>query len=196
MNQGDRILSALKKGECGAFKMFFSEYYDVLVLFASGILKDTCVAEDLVQDCFADMWEKRLFMQISGNLDGYMFHMVRNASLNKIREEQRRKVRYEKVVSEVTEDGEIKDNDDAQEKTRMLYAAINELPLERRRIFMMVCAEGMTYQKTADQLGVSINTVRTQMCRSVKFLREKLKNRDFSSLLCFWVKVIKHRFSR
>lgn len=56
----------------------------------------------------------------------------------------------------------------------------------------MICAEGMKYQDVADALGVSINTVRTQMGRSMKFLREKLKDQVFSSLLCFWLKVWKH----
>ena len=55
----------------------------------------------------------------------------------------------------------------------ILYAAINQLPLERRRVFMMICAEGMKYQDVADALGFSINTVRTQMGRSMKFLRER-----------------------
>ena len=56
---------------------------------------------------------------------------------------------------------------------------------------MMICAEGMKYQDVADTLGVSINTVRTQMGRSMKFLREKLKDQVFTSLLCFWMKVKK-----
>lgn len=59
MNRSEEILAALKKGEKSAFQAFFSEYYEVLVLFATGILKDVDAAEDVVQDCFVNVWENR-----------------------------------------------------------------------------------------------------------------------------------------
>lgn len=190
MNRSEEILAALKKGEKSAFQAFFSEYYEVLVLFATGILKDVDAAEDVVQDCFVNVWENRHFEKLSNGLDRYMFHLVKNAALNDLRGTQRRELRHEKVMAEMALENE-NGGEGKLHEMEILYAAINQLPLERRRVFMMICAEGMKYQDVADTLGVSINTVRTQMGRSMKFLREKLKDQVFTSLLCFWMKVKK-----
>lgn len=188
MNRAQEILSALKKQEKDAFKIFFLEYYDVLVLFATGILKDVNEAEDIVQACFLNIWENHKYEHLTDGLDRYMFRSVKNAALNDLRGLQRRELRHEKAMAEYEFIKEIQKEEEPF-NTEILYAAINQLPPERRRIFMLICAQGMKYQEVADQLKISINTVRTQMGRSVKFLREKLKNQSFSILLFFRLKL-------
>lgn len=189
MNRSGEILVALKKGEKSAFKAFFSEYYDVLVLFATGILKNVDTAEDVVQDCFVNVWENRHFERLTDGLDRYMFHLVKNAALNELRGAQRRELRHEKVMAEMPLNTEVEDGYGEQDEMEALYTAINQLPPDRRRVFMMISAEGMKYQDVADALGISINTVRTQMGRSLKFLRESLKGQLFTSLLFLWLKM-------
>lgn len=189
MNRSGEILVALKKGEKSAFKAFFSEYYDVLVLFATGILKNVDTAEDVVQDCFVNVWENRHFERLTDGLDRYMFHLVKNAALNELRGAQRRELRHEKAMTEMPLNTEVEDGYGEQDEMEALYTAINQLPPDRRRVFMMISAEGMKYQDVADALGISINTVRTQMGRSLKFLRESLKGQLFTSLLFLWLKM-------
>ncbi|MBC5620357.1 MULTISPECIES: RNA polymerase sigma-70 factor [Butyricimonas] len=187
MKRAEEILAALKNGEEKAFKTFFSEYHDVLVLYATNILKDVDAAEDVVQDCFMNVWENSLYDNLSNGLDKYMFHLVKNAALNELRGSKRREARHEKMMAEMPVVEMMKE--DEQTEIDILYTTINQLPPERRRIFMMVCAEGKKYQEVADQLQISINTVRTQLMRSLKFLREKLKEQMFSILLFCWKKV-------
>lgn len=189
MNRSGEILVALKKGEKSAFKAFFSEYYDVLVLFATGILKNVDTAEDVVQDCFVNVWENSHFERLTDGLDRYMFHLVKNAALNELRGAQRRELRHEKAMTEMPLNTEVEDGYGEQDEMEALYTAINQLPPDRRRVFMMISAEGMKYQDVADALGISINTVRTQMGRSLKFLRESLKGQLFTSLLFLWLKM-------
>ena len=86
----DRILAALKSGEENAFKEFFMEYHDILVLFATHILKNVDAAEDVVQECFMNIWENSLFNRLSNGLDKYMFQLVKNAALNDLRGSKRR----------------------------------------------------------------------------------------------------------
>ncbi len=181
MKRAEEILAALKNGEKKAFKTFFSEYHDVLVLYATNILKDVDAAEDVVQDCFMNVWENSLYDNLSDGLDKYMFHLVKNAALNDLRGSKRREARHEKMMAEIPTVEIMKE--DEQTEIEILYSAINQLPPERRRIFMMICAEGKKYQEVADQLQISINTVRTQLMRSLKFLREKLKEQMISILL-------------
>ena len=66
-----------------------------------------------------------------------------------------------------------------------MYKVIDLLPEERRNVFLLVFVEGMSYQEVADQLQISKNTVKTQLSRSLKFLRETLKDRYNAFLLFF-----------
>ena len=169
-----------KNPEEETFKTFFLKYHDVLVLYAASILKNVDAAEDVVLGCFVQAWESSLYKKLSDGLDKYMFHVVKNAALNELRDCKRRKTRHEKMMEGMPV-AEI-----MQTEIDVLYFAINQLPPERRRIFMMVYAEGKKYKEVAEHLQISINTVRTQLSRSLKFLREKLEGHMFTILLlCF-----------
>ncbi|MDR2131400.1 MAG: RNA polymerase sigma-70 factor [Odoribacteraceae bacterium] len=187
MNRPEEILHALKTGEQGAFKAFFEEYHDSLLLFATSILKDVDAAEDVVQESFVNFWVGRRFEQVSGALDHYIFRAVRNEALQYLRDRQRRALRHASLAPGIETDASRIEEEIALETDR-LYAAIHRLPEERRRIFMMICVEGMKYQEVADRLGISINTVKKQMERAFHFLREVLKNQPFSALLLFFLK--------
>lgn len=178
----------MKKTQEKTFKTFFLKYYDVLVLYATNILKNVDAAEDVVLNCFVHIWENSLYENLSDRLDKYMFKAVKNAALNDLRDSKRRKARHEKMMEEMPV-AEIMQEDE-QAEIEILYLTINLLPPERRRIFMMVYAEGKKYKEVADQLQISINTVRTQWTRSLKFLREKLGEQEFTILLFFFKKSI------
>ena len=162
-------------------------FSDGVYRFILKMCKSKEMAEDVVQDCYMNVWENSLYNNLSDGLDKYMFHLVKNAALNELRGSKRREVRHEKMMAEMPVVEMMKE--DEQTEIDILYTTINQLPPERRRIFMMVCAEGKKYQEVADQLQISINTVRTQLMRSLKFLREKLKEQMFSILLFCWKKV-------
>lgn len=178
----------MKKTQEKTFKTFFLKYYDVLVLYATNILKNVDAAEDVVLNCFVHIWENSLYENLSDRLDKYMFKAVKNAALNDLRDSKRRKARHEKMMEEMPV-AEIMQEDE-QAEIEILYLTINLLPPERRRIFMVVYAEGKKYKEVADQLQISINTVRTQLTRSLKFLREKLGEQEFTILLFFFKKSI------
>lgn len=182
------ILIGLKKGQEVAFRGLFDAYYDELVLFAHHILKDPEAAEDVVQECFVDFWTHRRFENMTEGLDKYLFQAVKHASLNYIRGCQRRERRHELAVKYGAEDAEVGRIE--EEEIEALYLAIHQLPEDRRKIFMMICLGGKKYQEVADMLGISINTVKTQMGRSFQFLRSALKNHRFSLILL----VVWHRW--
>ena len=87
----------MKKTQEKTFKTFFLKYYDVLVLYATNILKNVDAAEDVVLNCFVHIWENSLYENLSDRLDKYMFKAVKNAALNDLRDSKRRKARHEKI---------------------------------------------------------------------------------------------------
>lgn len=177
----DEILNGLKEGRPAIFRQLFDIYYDELVLFANHLLNDPQAAEDVVQDCLVDFWVNKRFQILTGGLNKYLFQSVKHAALNYLRGSRRREQRHKQA----TRDG-LFSNDRTEmeeEEIEILYAAIHQLPEERKKIFMMVCLEGKKYQEVADILNISINTVKTQMGRAFQYLRSKLKGREFSLFL-------------
>ena len=187
MDRHDEILNMLKRGDEGAFRIFFDEYYGLLVLFATSILNDVDEAEDLVQECFVNFWISRRFEGISGSLNTYLHQMVKHSAMNHLRNHKRRKSRQDEAIQEIYKDEEQNTEEHAQ-NFDLLYETIDRLPEERRRIFKMICVEGLKYQEVSERLGISINTVKTQMGRAFKFLRDALKDHTFSMLLHFFLK--------
>ena len=155
-----------KNPEEETFKTFFLKYHDVLVLYAASILKNVDAAEDVVLGCFVQAWESSLYKKLSDGLDKSRLLLLASALL--LSAEMAMAQDYSVPVSEKNEKmmegmpvAEIM-HEDEQTEIDVLYFAINQLPPERRRIFMMVYAEGKKYKEVAEHLQISINTVRTQ----------------------------------
>ena len=162
MGNNEEILLLFRKNEQQGFRLLYASFYDPLILFATQLLGDAEEAADVVQECFVDFWANRRFNSLRGSLEHYLYSAV--------------KIREELYDEEEGVDPEL---------VEKLYRSMESLPEERRRILHMVCMEGMKYQEVAAQLGVSINTVKTQMGRSLQFLRKALKTDDYLTLLFF-----------
>ncbi len=183
MGRAEIILSLFKTNEEEAFKLLFETYHDTLLLYANQMLDDPEAAKDVVQNCFVDFWIHRRFASLPNGLEQYIFQSVKHATLNHLRGEKRRKKYY--IAAEEDENNAI-NSEEVSWNDEALYKALNELPDERRKIFLMICLEGMKYQEVAEKLQISINTVKKQMGRSFKFLREKLQKNIFITLLLLW----------
>ncbi len=178
----DILDELLRSGRRKAYEAFFKKYYQDLFLWANSIVKDAEAAEDIVQDFFVDFWEKKRFKGVTTNLQSYIFRSVRNTCLNYIEREQKLLHDIEHLEEK---EAPPKANANIIENSQLIYSAINELPERCREVFILCCVNGYTYNEAAEDLGVTINTVRTHMVRAFKFLREKLKSPHQFYLLFF-----------
>lgn len=169
----DILNELLRTGSKKAYEAFFKKYYQDLFLWANSILKDSDAAEDIVQEFFVDFWEKKRFKSVTSNLQSYIFRSIRNSCLNYIKREQKLSHDIEHLEEK---ESAPKVNMEMLENSQEIYSAINELPEKCREVFILCCVNGHTYNEAAEDLGVTINTVRTHMVRAFKFLREKLKS--------------------
>ncbi len=184
MNPSDAILNAFQKDESGAFRLLFDRYYDNLLLYCYHILNDLGTAEDIVQDCFFCLWDSKRLNSFTGDLDRFIFKMVKNRSYLFLKENKKRYDIQSSLAQEEEEflyDTPEKD----QEEIELLYNTIDQLPDKCRKVFLMACLNDKTYQEIANELGTSINTVKTQMKTALKFLRENLQEELFFTLLLF-----------
>lgn len=184
MELSEALLQGLKSGKEQAYKRLFCTYFVDLVMYAHSIVKNRELAEDLVQELFVDFWYERKYTHITSKLDSYLYRSVKNSCLNHLRDEKRRAERL--IAMEPEEAEEAKLFSDERDEKEAIYQAVQQLPGQCKLIFTLCCLEGSTYQQVADRLGVSINTVRTQMGRAFKSLRNSLNKEDFSTILFFF----------
>ncbi len=184
LGKEDLILQMFKVAEKKAFQLLYDTYYETLVLFANQVTGDSQAAEDIVQDCLVKFWISKRYRTLESGLDKYMFQAVKFSSLNYVRGDKRKKILHDHVIRE-TMFGDEEVEDENVEILEVVYKVIDLLPEERRNVFLLVFVEGMSYQEVADQLQISKNTVKTQLSRSLKFLRETLKDRYNAFLLFF-----------
>lgn len=177
----DTIFEDLRSGSKEAVELFFRTYYQDLFLWAYSIVEDAKAAEDCVQEFFLDFLQKKRYEDVKGNMQTYIFRSVKNKCINYINR-AKKLVRDSESMDKSVFQPDVSDNSKDYQK---IYASINLLPEKCKEIFMYCCVYGYTYNEAAEELGVSINTVRTQITRAFKFLRERLKSSDFVCFIAF-----------
>lgn len=170
-NAEQKLLEQVKAGDESAFKKLFYLYGDKFYLWAFKLVQNTSAAEDLVQDFFIRYWEKREILSFTPSFSAYAYKALYNASLNYIRDNERFVHGYEITIDLVDMDVE---EEDVSELQRLLQKAIDELPERCKKIFVMATLEKKKYAEVADQLGISVNTVKVQVSKAYRLLRKKI----------------------
>lgn len=141
-----------------------------MCLYALHYLGDSDMAEDVVQECFATLWEKLEAGLAVANRRAYLYMTVRNRCLDQLR---RKGMQTESLKPYDTYG--IIDDDDAQERSQIearLWTAIDSLPEKCREVFLMSKRDGLKYEEIATELGISENTVRNQISKALKMLKD------------------------
>lgn len=168
------IIQKFVDGDMNAFEKIFREYARGMQLTALGIYEDTDVAEDAVQETFVYLWNHRGVIKSGESLEGYLYASVKHYVLNYLRHQHVRQEKEEDIAREQEWLGHqnSEEYEDIEEKIKAVRAVIDLLPESCRKIFVMTVIEGMSYADAADELGVSLNTVKSQ----VKIAYKKIKN--------------------
>ena len=155
----------MKTISASEFEAQFKSLYRPLCLLALRYTDRIDEAEDIVQQAFADVWDKSVAGLFIGNLKAYLFQAVRNRSLDAVQSANR-----ETPLDELPDDTPDLSGDEAMaraERDARLWQAIDDLPAERRRIFLMAKRDGLSYREIADELRLSIKTVENQMSKAL-----------------------------
>ena len=152
------------------FDGLFRYNYRPLCLYAMHYLQDVDLSEDIVQESYAALWEKLQEGADVFNRKSYLYMMVRNRCLDHLR---KKGIPTESLKPYDTYG--IIDDDDAQERSHTearLWTAIDSLPEKCREVFILSKRDGMKYEEIAEELGLSVNTVRNQISKALKVLKE------------------------
>ncbi|ULQ53555.1 RNA polymerase sigma-70 factor [Flavihumibacter fluvii] len=177
---GDQLLRT-DKGIMN-FEEVFKSHFKNLHAYAVTLLKDEANAEEMVQNVFCRLWEKKEQLDIHSSATAYLYRAVYHECLNFLKHQKVKAAYNSFMLSRPTNElapasGKLQ----LGELEWHISKALEELPDQCRTIFQMSRYEELKYQEIADKLGLSIKTVENQMGKALRIMREKLV--DFLPLL-------------
>ncbi|WP_321286719.1 RNA polymerase sigma-70 factor [uncultured Sunxiuqinia sp.] len=177
----------LKEGSKDAFRILYGRYGIKIHRFAYSYLKSEHDAEELVQDVFLKLWDKRLLLDGSGNIRSYIFKVAVNSIYDFIRRKNVEQAFHEfasgkDILTEGTWD-EVVYND----MLAQIHRLMDKMPEQRRRIFKLSRENGLSNDEIAASLGLSKRTVENQLYRATAFLKENLPQNSAFAMLFFYL---------
>ncbi|MDI5887250.1 RNA polymerase sigma factor [Flavobacterium yafengii] len=171
------LLNLLKEDDQLAFTEIFERYSKILVNHAYKMLGNRDEANDVVQEVFLSIWNKRYELTLTGSLSSYLYKATKNRILNHIAHE---KVvsRYADSISNFIENSYVLADSNLREKEleAIIAREIALLPEKMREVFLLRKVEELSYDEIALQLNITDKTAKQQVYNSLKILRGKLKS--------------------
>ncbi|MFC1724158.1 RNA polymerase sigma factor [candidate division KSB1 bacterium] len=162
------------KGDAGAFKDLFDKYSVPLLDFAFSYLKDSQLAEDIVQDVFVNIWLKKENLNPELSIKSYLYKAVQNQVFKHYRRLKLVQKASEYMVLNVEQTENPDESFDKNELSKIVQGSVEKLPDKCREIFILNRYHDLKYAEIAEIQNISINTVKTQMGRAFKMLRKEL----------------------
>lgn len=151
------------------FEEYFRKLYLPLGMYALRIVDDADDAEDLVVETFLKTWHQ---VEEGGEIDNFkafLYRVVRNECISFLR--RKKETVGVEFIPEVDEE-----TVDTSERDAEIWKAIDQLPEKCREVFLLSKCDGLTNEEIAEELGISIKTVKNQMTKAFSRLREALSS--------------------
>ena len=165
-----------------AFRYLFEHYYPSLCLFAKRFIDDRETREDIVQEVFFRLWDKRKQITVMSSAQNYLLTSVRNLCLNYLRRQETQQS-FEKSLFDQPEDEEGDRLIQLRELEELLAQTLALMPPEYRLAFELNRMEGKSLDEVAQQMGVSTRTVERYRDKALALLHTELK--DYLPLFLF-----------
>lgn len=166
------LLQKISDGDQNGFKEFYQMQFFKLYQFAYSFVHSKETAEEIINDVFLNLWQKRAALNAIGNINVYLYVSVKNACLNFLR---RNNPSFTVSLDELCVDHFQLVADPElvliqREQQKQMREAIEQLPPRCRMIFKLIKEDGLSYKEVASILDISIKTVDSQLCIALKKL--------------------------
>ncbi len=174
------LLGRVADGDREAFQALFEQYWPKVYRKSLHLLKSPDLAQDLAQEVFIKVWEKRGQFRTIGNFDAYLFVLVKNLFVDYLR----KKLITEVPIAEMQEDSLPVDGDDAQtsmenrELEHLMHRAIENLPAQLQTAFRLSRFEGLTHRQIALEMKITKITSQNYLARALLHIRGFLNSRQ------------------
>lgn len=174
MNFPEHYVRKLRNGDRKAFQVLYAEMFPKLCVFAHKYVKDRDACVDIVQDVFTRLWDNRSAIKNDSAMSSYLFTSVKNTALNYLKRSNAR-VKIHQKFTDMNSESMYEYRLLEQEVYANVYNYIKTLP-QRSREVMLLTLHGVSNTGIEEELGISVNTVKTLKKHAYKKIKEKFKN--------------------
>lgn len=171
----NELVALMQAGNQTAFVEIYNRYKGLLVAHAYKKLGNFEDARDIVQETFTAFWNKRLELNISISLSGFLYTMVSNRVLNFIKHRHiasRYASSFEQTIKEHPNPSEIRLRE--KDIEALIRKEIDSLPPKMRIVFLLSRKEHLSHREIAESLNISEATVKNHIKAALKILRLRL----------------------
>lgn len=162
-----------------SFKTDFHQHYAPLCQYANGFLEDLNASEDVVQDIFLKVWERKQELIGKAEMKYYLYVAVRNNCISRIREQMRAPIERTDIDwHSVSLADEVPGDTASWDAPLLIRDALAQLPERCREVFILSRVSRLTYQRIAETMGISVKTVENQMGKAIKILKSYGRERN------------------
>jgi RNA polymerase sigma-70 factor (family 1) len=163
------ILEEIRNQNQKAFKTLFNNHFEDLVVYANGYLFQMDSSKDIVQEVYIYIWENASKIEIKTNFKGYLYSMVRNRCFNylksiKVTDDHAFLEFNIKIITEHVFDSSLEE--DKEKVYHQILKIVDSLPDKMQKIVKLKFLHNYKYSEIAQELDISINTVKTQLKRA------------------------------
>ncbi|HJA14423.1 MAG TPA: RNA polymerase sigma-70 factor [Candidatus Butyricimonas faecavium] len=158
-----------------AFRYLYDKYAATLRYFSAKYVDDDAIIEDIIQDAFLNLWEKRNEFKTENTIKAYLYKIVRSFSVDTIRRRNITNRYAEKIVLEKEDQEFFLENIIESEVFQMIQTVFNELSPSCREVYQL-SLHGKSHEEISQLLDISVNTVKKHKNNANHYMRARLKH--------------------
>jgi len=172
------LLARVAEGDENAFRLLYDRYRKKIYVLGLFLTKSESSSQELVQDVFMKIWEKRDQLREIDYFNAWLRTVARNTATNYLRARAMEKLGLARMSTLPEADNKFTENEAAdREYAHLLQAAINQLPPQQQKVYILHRQQGLPHEKIAEQLDISAFTSKKYMKLALRSIRKFIGNR-------------------
>lgn len=182
-------MSLLREGDPIAFHRIYNRYCKRLYSFVLRYVKQEEDAEGIVQEVFLKLWESRSKIDIYASFEAFLFTVAYNQTISILR----KKVNEEKYLKHLKSRNQFRQTPDIAEEVHFkelnekVNSLLNNLTPRQQEIFLLSRQKGLKHAEIAQQLGISVNTVKNHLVAALSYLRSRIDQNTMLNLFFIYL---------
>lgn len=179
------LIKRLQQGDERAFTLLYDQYSKPIYRNILRLVKDQEIAQELLQDLFLKVWERRAAIKLEGSFKSFLYKVSENLVYKHFRKIAQDSRLVEKLIaSSVHYETNVEDSIVSRETSELLQKAIDNLSPQRKQIYMLCKLEGKSHEEVSRELGISTSTVNNQIVKANQAVKcFFLANTELAALL-------------
>jgi RNA polymerase sigma-70 factor (ECF subfamily) len=184
------LLLLVSKGDQKAFRQLFDHYWDHICSVAFTFTKSVVLSEEIAQDVFTRIWQKRDRLTSVEKFDAYLFTTAKNHIFNQFRKRSLEQSYIEHLEQYCIDYSALPEQKIlVQETQKIIEKLVAELPEQQRTVYELNHNEGLDYSEIASRLGISRLTAKSHMVKALRTIRQSFRSYT-GEVFCFFFIII------